>query len=101
MYPERIFLDVIGTKVLTHLRLSLHAINSHQRILLPTMVFWDSKFLHQQLKVGEGVGSALVTLSLCFSLNVALYFLFSHITYIKNTFVPHKTTIKCIGRRKT
>jgi hypothetical protein len=45
---EVVFLDVIGTKILS---LLLHAIHSHlhRQNLLPLMVFLDLRFLHQQL----------------------------------------------------
>jgi hypothetical protein len=42
----------------------------------PPMVFLDFRFLHQELKVGEGL--ALFTLYLCLPLKEALFFLFLH-----------------------
>jgi hypothetical protein len=75
-------LDVIETKNLGHL---LHSIHSHlqQRILLPTMVFLDLRFLQQQLKVGFGFVYiiSLFTLESNFVLSLVTLYLF-----IKNIF---------------
>jgi hypothetical protein len=75
--PEGVFLDVIRRKILSLLLHACYSQSPLQADFTPhlLMVFFDFRFLKQQLKVDWGL--ALCTLYLCLHLKVALLYTYT------------------------